>query len=179
MLRFVAIFLVVVQLLYSAGHFGIYCVIETAQEKLLDTRLDHDMFAGSEAITLKVPMHLPYIVSPDNYERVDFKLEYDGTKYRAIKQRHINDTLFVVCIKDKLSMTVQDSYCDFIKGIIPGQEKSDSKSLVPQLVKDMERNGVFILTTRSAFSYVDVNFSYQSQLPVLFLAVLTRPPNQV
>lgn len=90
-----------------------------------------DSYAGSQAITIKLPLALSNGSDMENYERVDGEFEYDGITYRMVKQKFYKDTVYIVCYKDQASMEIKTALTEYLKTFTdrPGERKSDDKSL--------------------------------------------------
>ena len=95
------------------------------------SRLNADHYAGSETITIRVPLNMPYSSNSDSYERTNGEFEYNGEFYRLVKQKRYNDTLYVVCIKDidhqRLKETL-NQYANSLTDKTPVQKSSSPKS---------------------------------------------------
>ena len=52
-------------------------------------------------LIVKVPLSLPYPIRTEEYAPASGKITYNGKSYEMIKQRHYQDTLYVVCIVDQ------------------------------------------------------------------------------
>lgn len=85
-------------------------------------------------------MVLPYQLNQQEYERVDGEFTYQGQLYRLAKQKHENDTLYLVCIDSKQEMLLTNSLNDFIKlsNDIPTTSKH-AIYFICKLLKDYQR----------------------------------------
>src|SRR5688572_3596354 len=92
--------------------------------------LDKDLYSGSEAITIEIPVTIPYGVESSEYHRVDGEFEYQGEMYRIVKQRYSNNSLFVVCVKDVKGNRIGQALKDYVKTFSdkPADAKSQAKS---------------------------------------------------
>jgi hypothetical protein len=90
----------------------------------------HD-YRDEETVTLKVPLVLPYHIDLSEFERVDGKIEYNGQHYRLIKQKLINDTLHIVCYRDKHTQQIEQVLSDYVKTFTdnPVHDKHQAKEL--------------------------------------------------
>lgn len=106
------------------------------------------MYAGSDAITLKIPLALPYSFGQQNYERVDGKFNYEGEVYRLVKQKLYNDTLYIVCVKDKKGTVIKDAIEDLASTLTdkPINSKSSSKT-ANIFLKDFETSIALEITS--------------------------------
>ncbi len=60
-------------------------------------------------------MSIPYYNDADSYRRVDGQIEYDGEFFRLVKEKLVNDTLYIVCIKDHESKKIKQALADYVK----------------------------------------------------------------
>jgi hypothetical protein len=122
MKKLVALALLFTFLFNIGGYSVLYWMATNQASKELRARLDKDDFSGNQAITIKIPVSLPY--QPDrDYERVDGEFEYQGQYYRLVKQRVLGDTLHVVCILDSKKKELVD---DMNRHVRMSSEHTDS-----------------------------------------------------
>lgn len=110
-----AILLTFILLINVLGFYGIFEGLNYQNKKRIIQRLDDQRYDESQAITLKVPITIPYATNSKGYERVDGDFEYQGEFYHLVKQRLENDTLYVVCIKDANSKKIHQALNDYVK----------------------------------------------------------------
>ena len=117
----------VLHLIGIMGGYWLFCGVQQLHYKTLAQRLDMDSYAGSEAITIKLPVDETYRSNMDNYERVDGEFEYEGTMYRLVKQKFYNDTAYIVCYKDNRSIAIKDALKDYVQSFAhePTEKKSE------------------------------------------------------
>lgn len=140
MTRIVAIFLIAIHLMNIIGIYGIITAIEDVHQRKVSTKLDDDEYAGSEAITLKIPFSLPpnsAYKENDNYERTHGKIEYEGQVYYMVKHKFYNNTLFIVCVKDAKLTGINDAFKNLAASMTDKHDKESSgKNIVISPVKD-------------------------------------------
>jgi hypothetical protein len=121
------------------GYYGIFSGFEVINNAEILNRLDGDKYAGSQAITLRIPISLPYSTNQNTYERVDGKFNHDGEIYRLVKQKLYNDTLFVICIKDEKGTKIENTLNDLGRAFSDnGSESKSPAKLVFTFIKDFE-----------------------------------------
>lgn len=148
MTRAIAIFLIGVHLMNIIGSYGIIANLENIHQRNISERLDENEFSGSSAITLRIPFSLPYSSYMENYERVSGRIEFEGHVYQLVKQKFVNDTLFIVCVKDIKLTEIKQTLQNLATSIndMPTDGKTSSKALIQQ-VKDFEGCGILSITT--------------------------------
>lgn len=114
MKKLAAFALLFIFLFNIGGYSLLYWVEDQKASSELRSRIDRDEFSGSQSITLKVPLAIPY--QPDrDYQRVDGEFEYQGQFYKLVKQRVLGDTLYVVCVIDSKKKELVDEMNDFTR----------------------------------------------------------------
>ena len=83
--------------------------------KKLEANLDKGYYDESQLIELKVAVNLPYQTSWASYQRYDGEIEINGVKYKYVKRKLDNDTLYLKCIPNKKEMALQIAKDDFFK----------------------------------------------------------------
>ncbi len=113
--KIAAIFFLV---LFSFNWFGyrlMYDYMQKQANKQLEVALDDNSYKESELIELKIPVHIAYQNSWASYERYDGEIEMNGVKYKYVKRKLANDTLYLKCIPNKKEMALQTAKNDFFK----------------------------------------------------------------
>lgn len=100
MKKIVAVFLTIVFLFNVIGYYGIYLALVTKAQSAMNQKIDDEDYASDQTITIKVPLTLPYPLQQDEFQRVKGDFEHHGEFYKLVKQRHANDTLYIVCMKN-------------------------------------------------------------------------------
>ncbi|MFN8355172.1 MAG: hypothetical protein U0Y10_12030 [Spirosomataceae bacterium] len=83
------------------GHYPVYMGMEWSARKEMEQRLDAQDVEGQELFEVKIPMNLPYWQNMKDYERVNGRFEHNGEFYTMFKQKVQDDTLHLVCVKDR------------------------------------------------------------------------------
>lgn len=135
--RLASIVLIALLLLNVMGYYGVLVGLQYQNDREITRRLDTDLYSGSEAITIEIPISIPYAVESSGFQRVDGEFEYQGEIYRMVKQHFSNDTLFLVCVKDAKSTRISQALKDYVKTFAdqPGDAKSRSGTHLT-LIKD-------------------------------------------
>lgn len=98
-----AITLLILHLFSIAGYYiALQFLIEHTDRELVQ-QLDNDQYDDEELIEIKLPLHLPYMISYD-YARVDGEVELEGMHYIYVKRKVHNDTLYLLCLPNKGKM---------------------------------------------------------------------------
>ena len=92
-----------------------YDLMQKQANKQLEVALDDNQYDESQLIVLKVPVNLPYQTSWASYQRYDGEIEMNGIKYKYVKRKLANDTLYLKCIPNTKEMKLQTAKNDFFK----------------------------------------------------------------
>ena len=76
-------------------------------------RLDADVYSSDDVVVLSIPVSLPYPIHEASYERANGEVQYGGEFYLLIKQKIENDTLFMVCVKDRHQKHLQKTMHEY------------------------------------------------------------------
>lgn len=140
MKRAASLFLVAVHLSNIFGCPGLFFGWEAFNIEGVHSDLDSDIYAGSEALTLRIPFSLPYASNHHNYERVNGSFEYEGAMYRMVKQKLYNDTLYIICSRDEVGTYIKDTIQDLAHSMNeqPSSNTASSGKAWSSVFKDFE-----------------------------------------
>ncbi len=113
--KIVSTFLLLVFLFNAIGYYFLYLGLLYQSHIELTNKLDAEEYSGSETLIIKMPYTLPYQINFDGYERADGAFESEGEFYKIVKHKLVNDTLFVVLIKDKQEANLHKSLVNFVR----------------------------------------------------------------
>jgi hypothetical protein len=98
------------------GYRILTSVLEDNADSQLETALRNNDYEESQLISIKIPVsYLLYYSIPKTFERVDGKLEIQGSEYRYIRRRILNDSLELLCIPNPALMKLKTASIDFFK----------------------------------------------------------------
>lgn len=147
MKKLLCISLIGFYLVNLVGGYWVFYAIQQQSKTRLAHELDGDHYAGSQAITIKLPLSQP-VSGNDNYERVDGEFEFEGTIYRLVKQKFYKDTAYIVCYKDERTLAIKDALEDYVKSFTDksSEKKSDTRT-ASLFIKDYLHHGkaIFIV----------------------------------
>jgi len=113
--KLVSILLLSVFLFNLGGYYAMFWGLRYQANKELQQRLDEFDYTESQAVTIKIPLTLPYQLNREGFERLAGEFEYHGEFYKLVKQKLDNDTLSIVCIKDHKEKQLVSTMIDFAK----------------------------------------------------------------
>ena len=115
MKKITAIFFLIVFAFNWCGYRLMYDYMQKQANKQLEVSLDENNYDESQLIELKIPISLPYQTSWASYQRYDGEIEISGIKYKYVKRKQANDTLYLKCIPNAKEMMLQTAKNDFFK----------------------------------------------------------------
>ncbi len=182
MKRSISIVLLVVFLLNTVGYYGFFLGVLASQQNSISQELDQDEFVGSDAITFRIPLSIPYHTDVNEYERVQGKFEKDGEVFQLVKQKMLNDTLYVVCVKDGESKKINQALTDYVKTFSDkpaGNHTNSSTKLSTNFSKDYLSQRISISNDSHGWeSEVSTRTLLVTLVPT-FLASIVHPPERV
>lgn len=163
-------------LFYVAGYYIVYIGLREIARAEMTQRLDRENYSEDETITIKIPFNLPYQAEDGAFKRTRGDFRHNGEFYTLIKQKVENDTLYIICMKDKKEKKIFNFMADIVKMSTDLPTSSSTTKLVNSLIKDyMPSSSMNLLSQRgwhSNFLYNDKHFN----LLIRDYSVLTPPP---
>lgn len=135
MKRTVSIFLVALLLLNVMGYYGLFMGLKYKHAVQAIERINADDFDESEALTIRIPLSIPYAPDTD-FERVDGAFEHEGQYYRMVKQKLEKDTLHIVCILDTKAGHIQTALQEYVKTFADQSADRSGAKTIPTFIKD-------------------------------------------
>lgn len=183
MKRSLSIFFLLLFLFNVGGYYFVFVGLQYQASLAASQKLDNNGYDDEETFLFKIPLTLPYQITDNGYERVSGLIEHRNTFYRLVKQKHANDTLYVVCIRDHTQKRIDDELTKYAKlsNDLPisqenNQSNSKSISLFSKFSKDFNSNQLLeILNPDSGYLksyFASATFSLLSRDEV----VPTPPP---
>jgi hypothetical protein len=87
---------------------------------VLEAQLDREQYHDEDLLSLKVPLHLPYVTGSPDYERVRGSIEIEGITYEYVKRRVHRDTLELLCLPNRGKMHLQSAENEFFRLSLEG-----------------------------------------------------------
>jgi hypothetical protein len=172
-----SIFFLALFLFNVGGYYIVYWGLHSKAKKDLLHRLDADNYSSEELIVISIPISLPYPLQQQGYERVNGEFEFNGEYYNLVKQRLENDTLFMVCIKDKTQkklVTVLNEYSNYANNL--PANASHTLDLFGKLFKDYTGTVLATLSVGTGWAIPILYGEGQFALLDLYYPVISPPP---
>lgn len=149
MKKVVSIILLLVFLFNVGGYHIVFWGLRLQTDQQLAKRLDAELYDQDETLEIKIPLSLPYPVYGRHFERVNGAFEHNGEFFKLIKQRHENDTLYVICIRDRATRQLVNTMKDYVQltsGLDNSTPTEKALNYLTHLVKDFySQDGVCLL----------------------------------
>ncbi len=172
MKRAVSTLMLAIFLLNMVGYYGVFVGMQALQNEATSKQLDEDEFTGSDAITFRIPLSVPYHTDDNQYERVQGQFEKEGEVFHLVKQKLLRDTLYIVCVKDTEGKKIDQELTDYVKTFSDNHDNTKhsntkkistssneytvtSISLNPQTdgwIKSLEFNDFKLLVSETAYA---------------------------
>jgi len=139
-------------------------------------RLDADSYSSEEVVVLTVPVSLPYPVRDEGYQPASGEMEYHGEYYQLVKQKIVNDTLFMVCVKDHQQKRLDRTMNEYtnLANNLPASAKH-TMDLMGKLFKDFTSTS-FITPSMDLVLQYDILFSVDDFLIIQQVFPIDSPP---
>ena len=110
--KIVSIGLLVLFSFNLGGYYLLFWVLRDQAGKQLSSGFDaaQNMEGTFE---IKIPVTLPYPLQENDFQRIDGEFVYKNEHYRLFEQKHENDTLVIVCVKDKKANQLAQAMNEF------------------------------------------------------------------
>jgi hypothetical protein len=70
-------------------------------DRQITQELDNNKYNDHDLVEVKIPLHLSYVTSWADYQRVDGSMKVDGVFYNYVKRKVSNDTLYLLCLPNE------------------------------------------------------------------------------
>jgi len=136
--KLISIIFITLFLLNVLGYYGLFVGLQYKNSQAMNQQLDSGIYNEEEAITIKVPITIPYATDSRDFERVTGEFEYNGEFYHLVKQRLTRDTLHIVCVKDQDSKRIHQALESYVKTFTdkPVDSQQSSAKSTNDFIKD-------------------------------------------
>lgn len=149
MKKVLSVVLLLVFLFNVGGYYLVFWGLRYQTDQKLTHRLNTDQYDPSETLAIKIPVSLPYPIQTQDFERVDGRFEHNGEHFKLVKHKLQNDTLYIVCIRDKETRQLVAALTDYVHltQALPGADTSQKAlHVLSKLIKDFyTQNNIAVL----------------------------------
>lgn len=176
--KLISLVLIVPVLLNVMGYYGVFLGLEYQHSRRMSEKFDTDVYNTSAAVTIRIPINIPYATESE-FRRVDGEFEYKGEIYRMVKQRIVNGTLYLVCVKDAEGQQIAQALKDYVKTFSDksADAKSQSKTQLT-FIKDYILSSCSIGNSSEGWMSVVLNRTSTRLFIDSFYASIIHPPER-
>ena len=158
------------------GYYFVFWVLRMRADHQINYQLDANQYNPDETVELKIPIALPYPIQSQGFERVNGRFEHRGEFYKLVKHKLQNDTLYIVCIRDRQTLELVNTMNDYEELTQVPATSQKAWNFISKLIKDFCSDDPFIIVHQSGFA-MDISFSESTEsLPQPFIPVPGHPP---
>jgi hypothetical protein len=159
------------------GYYGIFVGLQYKNNHNFSSVLYSEKYAENESITIRVPLALPYHISDQEFTKTEGKIQYEGNFYRLVKQKLVNDTLLIVCVRDGQETKIAEALADYVKTFADNSSNTSGQTkTVISFIKDFLPSDISISTSVAGWSKKVTFALYAPSLQSRQLVPPTQPP---
>jgi hypothetical protein len=175
--RLFAIVILNIFLLNVLGHYGILLGQKAESATKLTSKLDSEMYDLGGTVTFKVPLAVPYSNDSEGYERIEGEFTKDGEIYRLVKQRLLQDTLYIVCVKDEATSKINRTLEDFVQSMAGHEDDNQQQVVSPGFIKDFVDTTITLTNSVTGWEAEVANASTPHHFFDSYQASIVNPPD--
>ncbi|MEP6583002.1 MAG: hypothetical protein ABJA90_01995 [Ginsengibacter sp.] len=128
MKKLAAILLLAILIFNWIGYRFVVDCLQRKADVQLEARIDRSQYDESQLIELKVSINLPYQANWTVYERYDGEITLNGTLYKYVERKVVNDTLYLKCLPNTKKMHLENAKDDYFKNTNDLAQNNSKKS---------------------------------------------------
>jgi hypothetical protein len=158
------------------GYYFVFWVLRLHADHRFNYQLDANQYNPDETVELKIPVALPYPIQSQGFERVNGEFEHGGEFYKLVKHKLQNDTLYIVCIKDRQTRELVNTMNGYEELTQVPATSQKAWNFISKLIKDFYSDDPSMIVCQLGFT-MNISFSEMSEfLPQPFIPVPGHPP---
>jgi hypothetical protein len=110
------------------GYQLLYSYLLQQSDKHFEARLDKNEFDENDLLTIKVPLHLPYMTDQPEFQRIDGEINLNGIQYKYVKRRVYHDSLILLCLPDKEKTKLKEAKNNYFRLVTDLQHQNSDKT---------------------------------------------------
>lgn len=140
--------------------------------------MDNEQYNDDDLVEIKMPLNLPYMSSWGSYERVDGEIEFDGIHFNYVKRKVSNDTLYLMCLPNRIKTELYESLIDYSKQVNDSpQDNQDGQQAKKGCFFSLYNEHITRYQFVSSTVFVkQETYQYDSRLSHSFIDQNFRPP---
>jgi hypothetical protein len=161
------------------GYYVVFLGMQYQNDRAMLKALDADQYDDSQTLTIRIPVSIPYLTDNVNFERLDGKFEHQGSHYRLIKQKYLNDTLTIICARDQKTEKINQALSSYVKTFAESRaDQTHSSKISVSFIKDFIPETFCLLTITSGWEIDVIKFGVDHHLTPTFTPSVIHPPER-
>lgn len=160
------------------GYYGVFLGLQYKNDRDLVEKFDREDYTAEETITIKIPLAVPYAMDAEDYVRVNGQFEHQGNFYRLVKQKLVQDTLYVVCIADTQTKLIDEAMSSFVKTFTDSPDQHSGSKVIITFIKDYIPQAFSIQHTTAGWETDVVRQTACIELTPSFFSSIIHPPER-
>lgn len=179
MKKVLAILLLVVFLFNVGGYYVLFWGLHFSAKTELIQRLDSEDYSELETFEFKIPLNIPYPIQNRGFDRVAGEFEHNGEFYELVKQKLENDTLHIVCVKNKAKQKLTQVFEKYarVSNDADGAASNAGNDLLSKIVKDFNSPSLAEIIKGNGWSRALEYGGTASAVIKMIREVISPPPN--
>lgn len=160
------------------GYYGVFLGMQYHNDIAMVKILDNDQYNDSQAITIKIPVSIPYMPDQTDFKRKDGKFQYEGEHYRFVKQKYAKDTLTIICIRDYKHERIDQALSNYVQTFSDNGADHTRSKITLSFIKDFLPHTFSLLTLTSGWQSDVIKNGFSNQLTPTFTSSVIHPPER-
>lgn len=179
MKKLLATLFLIVFLFNIGGYYVFFWGLHFTATVRLNNELDAGNYSSDETFEFKVPLTVPYPIYDNGFGRAHGDFEYAGEFYTLVKQKLENDTLYVVCIKNRKKQQLAEAFTEFasVSNDTGNPASKAGNDLLSKLIKDFNGTGHMEVIQRKGWCRLITFFPMVQATIDMYMEVDSPPPN--
>lgn len=134
------------------GYYFLFWALKNQADNQLSEQLDNSAFKDGETFEIKIPLTLPYPLQQTDFQRQDGEFVYHNEHYRLVKQKHEQDTLTIVCIKDARANSLANAMAEFSASTSGDSQQKDGILFSGKVLQEYEPSYAIEIISSNSWS---------------------------
>jgi hypothetical protein len=177
--KVLATLILVVFLFNVGGYYLLFWGLDVSAKAKLAQRLNADDYSELETFEFKIPLNIPYPIQDRGFDRVAGEFEFNGEFYELVKQKYENDTLHIVCVKNKAKQKLTQVFEKYarVSNDADGAASNAGNDLLSKIVKDFNSPSLAEIVKADGWSRALEHGGIASAIIKMIREVISPPPN--
>lgn len=158
------------------GHYLVFWVLKKQADNQLSEQLDNSLYKDGETFEIKIPLTLPYPLQQTDFQRQDGEFVYNHEHYRLVKQKHEQDTLTIVCIKNAKANQLASAMDEYSAKTSGDDQPKNGILFSGKVLQEYEPGNAFGIVSSNCWSCLTPSTHLSIDLHSLNLELPSPPP---